>query len=352
MRTRELSLASEYRSLTLLRVLPFALVAVILPPPVAFAQAGKIDQAILKRLKTDGIPSWEKLDSVWKHDFGVVGESEKVVVFEGAQVLTRTEQFKVCFNDEFRLIERQWTFDKDGIQKRQLERRIANNRYSFLVRQVSGGPFTLAEAERSPSGAPPVHEQHLDYQWFVDVGSRIWFDVTIEVAISDPQFRVTQLQEETDEKGSWVRLVAVCDVPERTFGRFPGATYWAKIRPDNHWLVEESGVDLNVNSVKYNVTVDYQEAFRDIPFPKTIKVRRGSDPDTYDERSITFSIPTNSFCSKKEFYTPYYGISESALDVFAPVERSRISLVWAGVVGIGVAFLLLWVSRRFRARAK
>jgi hypothetical protein len=312
--------------------------ALIVAPSSFGADApGEIDQACRDRFLSEAPNAWKNL-------------KEQLVEFEVELLYRKGTGTKVK-------LQREWTYcvGKDMTQRLAIRDQGAgafaiNERYLFAVhREKPDGPYQLDTCDLATVGETNALVGTLWVnQNLIASMTNLWW-VPFDFVLANDDFVLIRAECDFEERNKeMVRVAYQYRGKQRASPPcIPGSTYWAELSPGDSWAVVRSGVDDvgdEEERVRVNVTNRFQGWFRDGPFPKEVRweLVNSKTGESIQYEAAVYSVPQRISRDRNEFFLPYYGISESSVDILKSHEGWRIALVYIGIVGFALALYLLF----------
>ncbi len=141
-----------------------------------------------------------------------------------------------------------------------------------------------------------------------------------------------------------------CVLKERIGPLIPNANYWVALCPERSWLIESAGIQGGDVKVNHEERIEYCDKDNGDWFPCRSRItRRVEGQPSFDVITTTVSDVGPFQSDDSEFYLPFYGISETAIET---PTHGRLFRITAIALGISLVIVAFWLFRRADRRRR
>lgn len=216
-----------------------------------------------------------------------------------------------------------------------------NERYSFQVKDGAGSHVLLKCEPWEAGGEQPVFGRLNLTRGQFRSPARIWW-VPLSFILETDGFKLVTAECSTKDGQEIVKIAYRYEGPLiQSPHCAPAAIYWAELSPADSWAVIRSGVDGLENGTLRTRTTTELQRFGDVPFPHRAVLAYEEGGRIVEFRETIFQSPQPLQRASEEFFLPFYGISESSVDILEPNRGWRIAMLVVGLFGVVASLVIL-----------
>ena len=306
---------------------------------VSSIKAGEVDLACLAKVKSVGSAAWQEAASRMNNiEYTFHKQTKSLDSTHKIPATTLSSDWTVSLF----LAEKRWLVDARHVEQGTDGVYVENPEYEFGVaseKNQQNDTFKLVEASRRKESGNQV--SFGDKFKIVQESYGAAFNLLgleLNKMFSNPDYELVTAKF-VGEGSSEERAIRLeWDSPS-----VKGQQTWAEVSPQTSWLIDRCGVK-NPDGMELLREVTYQPYEQGL-VPKTVKTTI-KFPQFTETETLTIEPPHPCSRSEAEFYLPYYGISESVVQVTRTSSWVRIVAIVLSVLGVALSVYLYRSSRR------
>ena len=123
-----------------------------------------------------------------------------------------------------------------------------------------------------------------------------------------------------------------------------GTRYWVELTSQTAWLIDRCGIK-NPDGSTYTKKVDYQPYGEGV-FQKNVTSTVNISKVSSATENYQFDVPHSCFRADAEYYLPYYGISESVVDITSTSSWVKVGAIILSLIGVAVSIYFFRLSKK------